>query len=351
MNMKKSIYLIVLFAIAVSLIGLNSCSKNDTKTQEQAQSSLNPKNLTSSGGKTLEMILVSSDEVYKGELRDTIGSYFLKACEGIANPEPLFDIVQMQPKGFYNSEMFQKHRNIFIIDYAPTNTENVIFQNIDYKSFPQAYFQIIANNRDSLYNMITRYAPTIINQFYNNEHRRVAFAFKRLENIEATKKLKNTFNLSLTFAKEFSISTFKDDFAWFRKDYRVKADQKTLNVMVYKTPFLGDGMFDEEKIIELRDKISKENIPGPTRGSYMGTEKRFPLSRKTVSINGQPAIETRGLWRLFNDFMGGSFINYCFFDEKNKQFIMIDCFVYSPNQNKRDELMQLESIVYSLEIE
>ena len=350
--MKKLFYLIAFISIVLSLVILSGCKKKDsTSSQEQTKSSVNPKNLPSSGGKTLEMILVSPDEVYNGELRDTIGTYFLKACEGIANPEPLFDIVQMQPKAFYNSEMFQKHRNIFVIDYSPNNTENVIFQNIDYKSFPQAYFQIIANNRDSLYKMITKYAPTIINQFYDNEHRRVAAAFKRLENVDLTKKLRSTFKLSLTFAREFSISKFEDDFAWIRKDYRVKADQKTLNVMIYKTPFLGDGMFNEEKIIELRDKISKENIPGPTRGSYMGTEKRFPFSRKTISINGQPAIETRGLWRLFNDFMGGSFINYCFSDEKNNQFIMIDCFLYSPNQNKRDELMQLESIVYSLKIE
>lgn len=350
--MKKLFYFFALFSIVSSLILLSGCKKKDsTESKEQSQSSVNPKNLTSSGGKTLEMLLIVPDEVYKGEFRDTIGSYFLKACEGLSSPEPLFDVVQIQPKTFYNSEMFQKHRNIFIIDYAKTNTENTIFQNIDYKSFPQAYFQIITNNRDSLYNMISKYAPSIINQFYDNEHRRVAAAFKRLENVELTKKLRNTFKFTLTFAKEFSISKFEDDFAWIRKDYRVKADQKTLNVMIYKTPFLGDGMFNEEKIIELRDKISKENIPGPTRGSYMGTETRYPLTRKTVSINGQPAIETRGLWRLFNDFMGGSFINYCFFDQKNNQFIMIDCFVYSPNQNKRDELMQLESIVYSLKIE
>lgn len=349
--MKRVFYISALFSVVLSLVFLNGCTKKDkTSSKSQTNSSINTKNLPSSGGKTLEMILVIPDSDYRNELKDTIGTYFLKVCKGIANSEPLFDLVQMPPNNFYNSEMFQKHRNIFVVDYSQTNTENTIFQNIDYKSYPQAYFQVISNNRDSLYSMIRRYSPSIINQFYDNEHRRVMQAFSNMENIEAREKLKHTFNLSLTLSREFSISKFEDDFAWFRKDYRVKADQKTLNIMIYKTPFLGDGMFKEDKIIELRDKIAKENIPGPTRGSYMGTETRFPYTRKTVSINGQPAIETRGLWRLFNDFMGGSFINYCFLDKKNNQFIMIDCFVYSPNQNKRDELMQLESIVYSLNI-
>lgn len=349
--MKRTVYIIALFSMAILFINF-SCSKKETgKSENKSIISENPKNLPSSGGKTLEMILVISDNIYKGELKDTLGSYLLKACDGLAVPEPLFDVVQMESDHFFNSEMFQKHRNVLIVDYSEKNKENTIFQNIDYKSFPQAYFQIIANNRDSLYSIIHRYAPTIIAQYYNNEHRRVFHAFKRLENVEATKKLKTTFGLSMMFSKEFSISMLKDNFAWFKKDYFANKEQRTLSIMIYKTPYLGEGMFKEEKIIELRDKIAKEHIQGPTRGSYMGTEIRFPYTRKAVNINGQVAIETRGLWRLFNDFMGGPFINYCFLDKKNNQFVMIDCFVYAPNQNKRDELMQLESIVYSLKLE
>lgn len=349
--MKMSFCGITLFFIVLSLVVLQGCSKKDKKEGEGNKSkSENPKNLPSSGGKTLEMILVIPDQVYRGELKDSVGVYFMKACEGIPQPEPLFDVVQMQPNNFFKSEMLQKHRNVFIIDYKTSNKENTIFQKIDYKSFPQAYFQIIANNRDSLYSLLSKYSPTIIHQFYTNEHRRVASAFKNYENIEITKKLKTTFKLSLTFSKEYLIPVFEDDFAWFRKDFKVNNEQKTLNITIHKTPFLGNGMFSEEKIIELRNKIAKEKIPGPTRGSYMGTEDRFPYYRKTVSLNGQPAVETRGLWRLYNDFMGGPFVNYCFHDKKNNQFIMIDCFLYAPNQTKRDELMQLESIVYTLNL-
>lgn len=350
--MKRIFFGRALFFTMLSVIFVLGCSKNDNKNGEiKTSTSENPKNLPSSGGKTLEMILVIPDEIYKGELKDSIGVYFMKACEGLSQPEPLFDVVQMKPNAFFNSEMFQKHRNVFIVDFKSTNKENAIFQKIDYKSYPQAYFQIIANNRDSLYSLITKYSLSIIHQFHNNEHRRVASAFRNYENIEITKKLKTTFNFSLAFSKEYLIPKFEDDFAWFRKDFKVNNEQKTLNIMIYKTPFLGNGMFNEEKIIELRNKISKANIPGPTRGSYMGTEERFPFYRKTVSLNGIPAVETRGLWRLYNDFMGGPFVNYCFRDEKNNQFVMIDCFLYAPNQTKRDEMMQMESIVYSLKLD
>lgn len=345
MSMKRILFLFLLFATAI----LSSCSKDRNSKQVSTEAD-NPKNLPSSGGKTLEMILVSTDDVYKGSVKDSIGTYFQKACDGINQPEPLFDLVHILPSNFNNSDMFQKHRNILIIDVNKNNA-NKVYKNYNYKAFPQAYFEVSVTNYDSLFSLIRKFAPIMINKFYENEYRRIGLAFKKLENIEATKKLKNTFKFSLTISNEFSISIFNDDFAWLKKDYMAKKQQRTLNIMVHKIPYIGQGMFKEEKIIELRDKISKQYIAGPLHGSYMGTEKRFSLTRKNVNINGQTAVETRGLWRLFNDFMGGPFINYCFFDQKNNQFIMIDCFVYSPNQPKRDELIQLESIVYSLKFE
>jgi hypothetical protein len=67
-----------------------------------------------------------------------------------------------------------------------------------------------------------------------------------------------------------------------------------------------------------------------------------------VNFNGRYAIETRGLWRLVGDFMGGPFVNYVFLDEETNQMVMIDAFLYSPRRSKRDLLMQLEAIAYSI---
>lgn len=333
------------FILSILLIFV-SCSKKDNKIVEN-QKVNNATSLPSSGGKTLEMILVIPDVYYKGDIRDSIGNCFLKTCEGLNTSEPLFDLVQMEPSNFNRSEMFKKHRNILIIDFNNEN-KNEIYKQYDYKSFPQAYFEISVTDKENLFEILRNYSSIIIGKYYNNEHRRVELAFKKLENIEVTQKLKTTFKFSLTISNEFSISTFENDFAWFKKDYYVNKHQRTLNIMVYKTPYIGEGMFKEEKIIELRDRISKTYIPGPTRGSYMGTEIRFPLTRDKFSKSNVSFVETRGLWRLFGDFMGGPFINYCFVNGNTNEFVMIDCFLYAPNQSKRDELMQLESIVHSI---
>ncbi len=310
------------------------CSKEKPKTAEPGGG------LPSSAGKTLEVLLIVPDEVYKGELQDSIGNYFMKPCEGMSQPEPWFDVVQMNPSGFFNSDMLQKHRNIIVIDLKAGNP-NKLGKAIDYKSFPQAYFVFEVDNRDSLFALISRHSQMIREQFYANEHKRVAAAFNRLENTDITRRLKKKFGFWLTVSEEFYMAKDEDNFVWLRKEPK----DGSMSITIYTEPYVGEGQFKEEKIIELRDKVAKEYVPGPAKGSYMGTETRFPYTRKEVKIGEYDAIETRGLWRLFGDWMGGSFINYCFHDKAHDRFVMIDCFLYSPRHPKRDQLMQFEGIV------
>ena len=71
------------------------------------------------------------------------------------------------------------------------------------------------------------------------------------------------------------------------------------------------------------------------------------------SIN---AVETRGLWRTYNDFMGGPFVCYTFtLPESGKVYTLMGC-VYSPSERnkmvmKRDLLMQLDGICRSIKLQ
>lgn len=333
--MKKGRLVKYLMLFCLPMTVLVCCSKKKTQSDNESMG------LPASGGKTLEVVLVIPDDIYKGDIKDTIGKYFMKACKGLPQAEPLFDVVQMNPSGFFNSDMLKKHRNIIIIDHKAGNP-NKLTKQINYKSYPQAYFQFSTSDRDSLYSLIARYSNTIREQFYLNEYKRVQTAFKKLENINITKTLKSKFGFYLTVSEEFYLATNDDDFVWLRKEPK----DGSLGLMIYTMPYKGEQMFEQEYILSLRDSITKKHIPGPRRGSYMGVERRAEFVRDTTVIgNDIKAIETRGLWRLFNDFMGGPFVNYCFLDKKNNRFVMIDGFVYSPRNPKRDQLIQLEAVI------
>ena len=170
--MSKWSFCKLLCFIALPMFFAVGCSKkNEVKND-------NPKGLPSSGGKTLEVLVIVPEQLYKGELKDSIGHCFMKACEGLPQAEPLFDVVQMNPEGFFNSEMLQKHRNIIVIDMKAGNA-NKLKATVDFKSTPQAYFLFETDNRDSLFALLSRNADKIRNQFYENERKRVYSAFKR----------------------------------------------------------------------------------------------------------------------------------------------------------------------------
>lgn len=312
-------------------------------TDKNSTNSLLTNGLPSSGGKTLEMLVVAEDKVYDQKLKDIIGNNFLLAQKGLPQDEPLFDVVHLRPENFIHSDMLQKHRNIIIIDYKAGNP-NKIYQEISKRVYPQAVYKIMVDNKDSLYSLVLRSAPNMRQRFYDNEHIRLFNVFKRAENINLDSKIEKTFDFKLTISEDFYLAKEQKDFFWLRKE----TENESYNIMIHKCKYSSGNMFSGQNIVALRDMLAQKYIPGPTRGSYMGTEKRADIYTDTIKINNIVMIENRGLWRLFGDFMGGPFINYVFVNPKTQDFVMIDCFLYSPKKPKRDLLIQLESVVYGI---
>ena len=54
-----------------------------------------------------------------------------------------------------------------------------------------------------------------------------------------------------------------------------------------------------------------------------------------------------GAWKMLNDKMGGTFVNYAFLSKNNKEIINVDGYVYAPNFEKSKLIRELEAIIYS----
>jgi hypothetical protein len=70
-----------------------------------------------------------------------------------------------------------------------------------------------------------------------------------------------------------------------------------------------------------------------------------------TTVNDFPAgytKEMRGMWKVVNDFMGGPFLSYTFVDNRTGKLVTVEGFYYEPNQKKRNMMLQLEAIAYSL---
>lgn len=337
--MKK---LLLIGLVALTLCG---CKNAPTDGPEKKGSS----------GKTLEMMIVADKNVYNGDIKDLVDSLFKRPQVCLPSVESMFDIVNIPTSSYRNSEMFQNHRNILILEVNPENPDKV-YMHIDEYAAPQVIFDFAAKDAASLREMLLKYESRILDEVYNAEHRRVIKAFKGMENYELNKAVRQKFGFGLMFSNEFSMAKEATDFAWIRKE----AKDFGIGVLVDVFPYESRDAFSEQQILDRMDTIMKRYVPSNAPDSYMGLERRreedgtylAPIEMKQVDFEGSEyAIETRGCWRSFGCIMGGPFVSYAVLSPDQKKIVMLTGYVYCPRNQpwtKRDLLMQVESICWSL---
>lgn len=298
----------------------------------------------SSSGKTCEMLLAADKGVYYGDNKTIIDSIFRESQPGLPQGEPRFDVVNIPVSSLRNTQMFQMHRNILLCDVAPNNPNKVYISHDKWAS-PQVMVDIAANSDSALQSMLRLYAGKIKDEIYKAEHQRIINAFYNVRNVELMQRVKEKFGFVMTFSDEFRWASEDADFAWIRKETK----DFSLGVLIHVMPYQSEQQFLPEKIDNRLDTVMRRQVPGPAEGSYMGTERRMDLDHKKVDYPGSNyCIETRGMWRLFGDFMGGPFVNYTVLSPDGSQVVDVTGFVYCPRFDKRDYLMQVEGICNSI---
>jgi len=119
--------------------------------------------------------------------------------------------------------------------------------------------------------------------------------------------------------------------------------------MIYSMDYHDTIVFNPKHILRWRNSLTLEYIPGPSPISFMKVANEVipPVFDTITDFPGGYAVETRGLWEVENDFMGGPFINYTFIDKANNKVITLDGYVYNPNDVKKYYLRELESIFFA----
>lgn len=301
--------------------------------------------LKPSTGKTNEMLVVTNSEVVqKGKVGSAISDFFGQIMEGLPQPEKTFDLAFVTEPGF--NQMFQTHHNIFIVDINPGFAKPVLETHSDLWAKPQRVIKMTVPDDSAFFVEFDLHKEAFMEFFHANERRRAMQAFGTIEDLEIKKFVGEKFSINLMIPKSFYVAKEAKDFVWLRRE----AQQFSQGIMIYTYPYTDTLVFVPEEIIRLRDEFTRTNVPGPAPESFMKVSLIEPPVTRRIDFNGLFAVEMRGMWELEGDFMGGPFINYTVVDEKNGRIISLDGFVYFPNQEKKNLIRQLESLLYTLNI-
>ena len=331
MKMKKTSLLPAILIILLAFLSMQSCDLNVPK-------------LKHSSGKTAEMIVVTNNEAqWNSEIGKTVKNWFGQEQVGLPQPEPAFSVVNIPKTNFNN--MFKKHRNIFIVNIDKKAKKTEVETKKNLWSQPQRVIKITSPNKKEFLKTFNKNKESFTKLFDKVERRRIIGTFKSFADISIKNELKAKFGISMIIPGGFYIAKKAKDFIWLRKETHTLGE----GILIYSYDYTDTIAYEPERIIKIRDSITKKYIPGPSDGSYMEVSKKFiyPVF-KEIDFNNNFAIETRGLWKLEGDFMGGPFLSYTLVNEKKMKVITVDAYLYNPKEKKVKYMRQLEAILYSL---
>lgn len=304
-----------------------------------------------STGKVNELLVVTgSKEAWYGPLGDTIRDFFGGQMVGVPQPEPIFDILNIPDQAL--NDLFKKHHNIFIVDIGPSYATTTSETKEDLWAIPQRVIKVTAPDTASFYAEFDRKKASFMKLFEQLEIHRTISINQMANDVQIIGQIEKKFGISLNIPGSFYIAEDGPDFAWLRHSMHKTRGDVELGILIYSTDYTDTAIFSPGYIIQWRNTITRQHIPGPSPDSYMKVADEVipPVFTRTNDFPAGYAVITRGLWDVENDFMGGSFINITFLDEKTNKVISLDGYVYNPNESKKEYLRQLESIFYTAKL-
>lgn len=297
-------------------------------------------------GNTSEiLVVVENEHQWENSIGKVIRKYLGKEQYGLNQPEPIFNLAHISKKSL--SDLLKKHRNILIVEIDKNAAKPKIESPVNLWAKPQQVIKITASSSSEFVTVFENNAELLEEKYSKTERDRILSVYRASTNKDITKKIISGFNLKMTFPREFYAAKTESDFMWIRKEV-VKFSQ---GIFIISEPYLDTVQFSQESIISRINRNMQKYVPGSVDESYMTTDAEYVIPKSEVvgDFITEYTIETCGLWRVENDFMGGPFISYTFIDVRNNHIVTLLGYVYQPNKAKRDLLRQLEAIIYSTE--
>ena len=319
------------FLVAVAALAVVSCKSNGKVL------------LPNVSGKAGEVIVVIDKDAWEGNLGNEVRGLLARDCEFLPQREPLYSLVTLAPGAF--TDLFKYHRNIVLFNIDTTVTKQGVVYRSDVWAHPQCVIQLNATCQDSAMVVLQRNGENLAGAIEQAERNRVIANTLLYEETLLGQVVSEMIGGRVHFPMGYNLKKKTDDFIWI-------ADEKqytTQGVFVYKYPATEENPFTEENIIAHRDAFLKKYVPGMFDNTYMITSQFITPGVKFLKYHDLDFAETRGLWEVYNDFMGGPFVSHSFYSKDGKDIIVLEAWVYAAKYDKRQYLRQVESLLYSFE--
>lgn len=323
---------LILCQLMMALLLLSGCKGKGIPTMQSAT------------GSPYEVLVVADKQVLDSGVGREIKEILNSDVPGLPQPEPEFRVTTVTTKQF--DRIMKPIRNIFMAEVSDLSTQPKFSFARDVWGKGQMILYLKAPDLQSMEAYLEKNKQVVIDFFVNSEMNRVVNVLRTQYNKTAAEELYNLLGVEMNIPMDMVQTNTSENFFWASNDGR----SARMDLVVYSVPYKDVDAFTLNKIIARRDSIMKLKIPGAYENTYMTTSTFVDPEFRSLGLGGKYVAETRGLWEVKGDAMGGPFVSHTRLDEANQRIITAEVFVYAPEKKKRNLLRKLEASLYTLRL-
>ncbi|MEZ5070198.1 MAG: DUF4837 family protein [Bacteroidales bacterium] len=297
-------------------------------------------NINGSAG---EVLVVMDENSWQGDAGEHLQDILKEEIPGLPQSEPLFDVMQISPGAFENAVLY--HRTI-VLTTVSSGKESRLSYREDVWARPQIVLQLEASSGEELDRLIRDNDGQIQSFLIQHDRDRLIAIYRDTKDEGIQQKIVENHQIQLAVPRGYNLDFSKDEYT----SVSIESSDMSQVIQVYDFPADGPDALSTENLLSKRNEFTRKYVAGPRDGSYMTISPLYPPQVFDVKMGNREVVEIRGLWELENGYMGGPFISHAVYDEARNRVVVVDGYIYYPNQKKRVKLKQVEAIVYSMEL-
>lgn len=315
-------------------------------------------------GSVDEIVVVMDSSRWESETAEAIKNSFGAPIETLPTYEPLYKLVFKDFKTNEQLESLKERKNVIFA--APIDGESntasfvraILSEEVEERvregqsfAFPvenrwvrDQWALIMTSTSDSaLASKIQSSVEPLVDNLLEREfERRKVEVYRRGEQVALSDSLWNRFGWKVRMQHDYVWTVDTTNVVSFR---RVLSENDRWMWAWWQDDVQSPDFIDQEWINTTRDSLMEIYVQGQREDSYVTTEYRRPVNTKEMDLDRRLiGFETLGTWRMTNDFMGGPFVNFTYYDPETSRLFMIEYGQFAPSVNKRRFVMQFRAM-------
>lgn len=328
------------------------------------------KGLPAAFGKANKLSVIADSAWWANGLGDSVDYRFGAPFLLLPAPEPLYDLTHFSWKDLEAKPLRRELRSYLLISHSGlqgTALDDHMRKDLgdsllaDGKPYAiklvrnrwargQLLIYLYGANEAGVYRALQEGAAEMIGKL--QEHDRPILhsqTYGRKPNAELSARVKAHVGAAFSIPGEYLPGMEADSTLWLR----LELEDASVGLLFRRVPYTGQDQFGTEGFRSLHDRMtSVVSSAQPEASRMVADDSDLPFFRSVTTLGGQYAVETRGVWRMEGDVMGGPFLSYLIQSPDRRSIILATGFIYGPGlQSKREVMQQLELILRGVRFE